>query len=62
MIVSAGGAPLDASFYQAIKGIATASCIVRPGGAILLCAALSEGVGSASFEKLLRDQAGPGCT
>ena len=59
VIVSAGGAPLDASFYQAIKGIATASCIVRPGGAILLCAALSEGVGSASFEKLLRETRSP---
>jgi nickel-dependent lactate racemase len=59
VIVSAGGAPLDATFYQAIKGIATASCIVRPGGAILLCAALSEGVGSASFEKLLRETRSP---
>jgi nickel-dependent lactate racemase len=59
VIVSAGGAPLDATFYQAIKGIATASCIVRPGGAILLCAALSEGVGSASFEKLLRETQSP---
>jgi len=54
VITSGGGAPLDATFYQAIKGISTASGIVRPGGAILLCAALSEGVGSASFEKILR--------
>ena len=59
VIVSAGGAPLDATFYQAIKGVATASCIVRRGGAILLCAALSEGVGSASFEKLLRETRSP---
>jgi len=54
VITSGGGAPLDATFYQAIKGIAAASAIVEQGGAILLCAALSEGVGSASFEKLLR--------
>jgi nickel-dependent lactate racemase len=58
-IVSAGGAPLDATFYQSIKGIATAQGIVRAGGAILLCAALSEGIGSASFEKCLRESGGP---
>jgi len=55
VVTSAGGHPLDATFYQAIKGLATASAIVRPGGAILLCAALSEGVGSASFEAILRE-------
>ena len=54
VVTSGGGAPLDGTFYQAIKGISTASGIVRPGGAILLCAALGEGVGSASFEKILR--------
>jgi nickel-dependent lactate racemase len=59
VITSAGGAPLDATFYQAIKGISTASGILRPGGAILLCAALSSGVGSASFEKVLRACASP---
>ena len=57
VVASAGGDPLDGTFYQAIKGIAAASAIVRPGGAILLCAALSEGVGSASFERLLRESA-----
>jgi nickel-dependent lactate racemase len=55
VIASAGGHPLDSTFYQAIKGISAASAIVRPGGVILLCASLSEGVGSASFEKLLRE-------
>jgi nickel-dependent lactate racemase len=59
VIASGGGDPLDATFYQAIKGISTASGIVRPGGAILLCASLSEGVGSASFEKLLRECGSP---
>jgi len=55
VITSGGGAPLDTTFYQAIKGIAAASAIVKRDGAILLCASLSEGVGSASFEKLLRE-------
>ena len=52
VITSGGGDPLDATFYQAIKGISAASAVVRPGGVILLCASLSEGIGSASFEKL----------
>ena len=60
VVTSGGGDPLDATFYQAIKGISTASGIVRPGGAILLCASLSEGIGSASFEKLLRESASAG--
>ncbi len=59
VIASAGGDPLDATFYQAIKGASTAASIVRPCGVILLCASLSEGVGSASFEKLLRETRSP---
>ncbi|MFP8878187.1 MAG: nickel-dependent lactate racemase [Myxococcota bacterium] len=59
VIASAGGHPLDASFYQAIKGISAASAIVRPGGVILLCASLSEGIGSPSFEKLIRETESP---
>jgi nickel-dependent lactate racemase len=59
VITSGGGDPLDATFYQAIKGISAASCVVRPGGVILLCAALTEGVGSASFEHLLRESGSP---
>jgi nickel-dependent lactate racemase len=59
VLVSGGGDPLDATFYQSIKGVSTASGIVRPGGVILLVAALSEGVGSASFEKLLRETRNP---
>jgi len=59
VIASGGGAPLDSTFYQAIKGISAASAVVKPGGAILLCASLSEGIGSASFEKLIRECADP---
>jgi nickel-dependent lactate racemase len=58
VVVSGGGAPLDGTFYQAIKGIAAAAAVVRPGGTILLCASLAEGIGSASFEKCLRESRG----
>ncbi|MEE8475182.1 MAG: nickel-dependent lactate racemase [Myxococcota bacterium] len=60
VIASGGGDPLDATYYQAIKGISATSGIVRPGGIILLCASLSEGIGSVSFEKLLRRFETPG--
>jgi len=59
VLVSGGGDPLDATFYQAIKGVAAAAGVVRPGGVILLAASLSEGIGSPSFEKCLRESAGP---
>ncbi len=59
VVVSGGGHPLDRTFYQAIKGVAAAAGIVRRGGVILLCAELAEGVGSASFEKCLRESRGP---
>jgi nickel-dependent lactate racemase len=59
VVVSGGGHPLDATFYQAIKGVAAGAGIVRQGGAILLCAALGEGIGSASFEKLIREAPSP---
>jgi nickel-dependent lactate racemase len=58
VVTSGGGDPLDATFYQSLKGVSTASGIVKPGGAILLCAALQEGVGSPSFEALLRESPG----
>jgi nickel-dependent lactate racemase len=59
VIVSAGGHPLDTTFYQAIKGVAAAAGVVRSGGIILLAASLSEGIGSPSFEKCLRESEGP---
>src|SRR5208283_3676284 len=40
-------------------GIAAAAGVVRPGGMILLAASLSEGIGSPSFEKCLRESNGP---
>ena len=54
VITSAGGYPLDATFYQAVKGLVAALNIVRRGGTIILAAALSEGIGSEDFQQLLR--------
>jgi lactate racemase len=54
VITSAGGYPLDATFYQAIKGLTAALGVVRRGGTLILAAALSEGIGSDEFRELLR--------
>ncbi len=54
VITSAGGYPLDATFYQSIKGLTAALNIVRRGGTIILTAALTEGIGSDDFQELLR--------
>ena len=53
VVVSSAGSPLDATFYQAIKGLLTAVEIVRQGGSILLVAACSEGIGSKPFTDLI---------
>ncbi|MFH1279942.1 MAG: nickel-dependent lactate racemase [Candidatus Eisenbacteria bacterium] len=55
VITSGGGAPLDATFYQSVKGIVGAEALVKPGGAILLCASCDEGWGSESFLSLLTE-------
>ncbi len=54
VVTSAGGYPLDATFYQSIKGLTAALNIVRRGGTIILAAAISEGVGSPDFQEVLR--------
>ncbi len=55
VITCGGGAPLDATFYQSVKGIAGAAPLVKEGGSILLCASCNEGWGSDHFLSLLKD-------
>jgi len=58
VIASAGGFPLDDTYYQAIKGMVAALNIVRRGGTIILAAAITEGIGSVEFQRLLADTRG----
>jgi nickel-dependent lactate racemase len=58
VVTSAGGFPLDDTYYQSIKGMVASLNIVRRGGTIILAAALSEGIGSAEFQHLLRETQG----
>ncbi len=52
VVTSSAGYPLDTTYYQSVKGMVTAMEIVKPGGTIILAASMSEGIGSAAFERL----------
>ncbi|MGH7787486.1 MAG: nickel-dependent lactate racemase, partial [Candidatus Binatia bacterium] len=59
VVTSAAGFPLDDTYYQAIKGLVAALNVVRRGGTIILAAAITEGLGSAEFQHLLREADSP---
>jgi lactate racemase len=52
VVTTSAGYPLDATFYQSVKGIVTAAPIVKPGGTIILAASMSEGIGSPEFQQI----------
>ena len=55
VVTSAAGYPLDATYYQSIKGMVAAAEIVRPGGTIILAAGISEGIGSPQFCRIFEE-------
>ena len=55
VVTSCAGYPLDTTFYQAVKGLTGALPIVKQGGTIIMCASLSEGIGSPQFVQLFRE-------
>ncbi len=55
VVTSCAGYPLDTTFYQAVKGLTGALPIVKQGGTIIMAASLSEGIGSAEFQRLFRE-------
>jgi nickel-dependent lactate racemase len=55
VVTSAAGYPLDTTFYQAVKGMVAALPIVKEGGTIILAARMSQGIGSAEFQRLFRE-------
>ena len=55
VITTSAGFPLDATFYQSIKGLTAALPIVKEGGTIILAAECQEGLGSPEFSQLIRE-------
>jgi nickel-dependent lactate racemase len=55
VLTTAAGYPLDATWYQAVKGLTGALPIVKQGGTIILAASLTEGVGSPEFQRVMAE-------
>jgi len=57
VVQSAGGYPLDESFYQTVKGMVTALPALHEASTLLLCTACTE-VGSPEYTELMRQHGG----
>ena len=53
VVTSCAGYPLDATFYQAVKGMVGALPVVKEGGTIIVAAECAEGIGSPLFTRTL---------
>jgi nickel-dependent lactate racemase len=53
VLTSSGGYPLDATFYQCVKGFVSCLPAVKPGGRIIAVGGCAEGVGGSEYRALL---------
>ena len=58
VLTSCGGYPLDATFYQCVKGMVTCLPTVKRGGAVLAVGRCSEGIGSPEYRALMYEYTG----
>ncbi|MBN1670082.1 MAG: nickel-dependent lactate racemase, partial [Kiritimatiellae bacterium] len=58
VVTSCGGYPLDATFYQCVKGFVSCLPAVREGGVIVAFGSCSEGIGSTEYERIMDRYAG----
>ncbi len=58
-VTSNGGYPLDQNVYQSVKGMTAGEACVKPGGVIILCAALGDGAGGEAFFRWLKEAKSP---
>ena len=49
ILTSAGGFPLDKTYYQTVKGMVSPLDILKPGGKVIIVSECSEGMGSDNF-------------
>ncbi len=57
-ITSCGGYPLDATFYQCVKGIVSCLPAVKKGGSIISFGSCLEGIGSPEYENTMEKYSG----
>jgi nickel-dependent lactate racemase len=58
VLTGSGGYPLDATFYQCVKGLVSCLPAVRRGGAVVAFGGCSEGIGSPEYAGLMRRYSG----
>ena len=58
VLTSCGGHPLDATFYQCVKGMVASLPAVRRGGTIVSLGSCSEGIGGSEYRDLMFEYAG----
>ena len=59
VVTTNGGAPLDQNLYQCVKGLTAAESCAKPGGTIILCAEMADGIGGEQFYRDMRDCESP---
>jgi len=58
VLTSSGGYPLDATFYQCVKGMNSCIPTVRKGGVVVSIGGCSEGIGGAEYQKIMYEYSG----
>lgn len=58
LITSGGGYPLDATFYQSVKGFVSPLVALKPGGTIIAFAGCREGIGSKDYSQTMMTYSG----
>jgi lactate racemase len=57
-VVSGGGYPIDATFYQCVKGMVTALPMLAPGATVVSMGSCTEGIGSETYTSLMQRYTG----
>jgi nickel-dependent lactate racemase len=56
-VVSSGGYPLDATFYQCVKGFVSCLAALKPNGTIIAFGSCAEGIGSPEYTHTMQKYA-----
>jgi len=58
VLTSCGGYPLDATFYQSVKGMVSCLPTVKRGGVVVSIGSCSEGIGSSEYQNIMYEYSG----
>lgn len=58
VLTSSGGYPLDATFYQCVKGMVSCLPTVKRGGIVVSIGSCSEGIGGSEYRKIMHEFSG----